>query len=57
VRCISNVGEDGGCDEDIDVEKRQAVGGRRLTGAGLGVHFTYIESTEIEESCSCGIRS
>jgi hypothetical protein len=22
------------------------VGGRRLTGAGLGGHFTYIESTE-----------
>jgi hypothetical protein len=47
------VSEDGGCDEDIDVEarriprnksgRRSAVG--RLTGAGLGVHFTYIEST------------
>ena len=22
-RCISNVGEDGGCDEDIDVEARR----------------------------------
>jgi hypothetical protein len=44
------VGEDGGCDEDIDVEARRipreikAAGGG-LTGAGLGVHFTRIETT------------
>jgi hypothetical protein len=41
----------GDYNEHIDVEapriprnKRQAVGGRRLTGAGLGVHYTRTET-------------
>jgi hypothetical protein len=50
VRRVSNVGEDGGCDEDIDVEERRilgnksgrAVGSRRLTDSGLGGLFTRI---------------
>ena len=57
-RCISNVGEDGGCDEDIDVEarriprnksgRRSAVGGRRSA-----VDWSWFRRP-LHPDCACG---
>ena len=36
VRCISKVGEDGGCDEDIDVEARRIPGNKSGRRSAVG---------------------
>jgi hypothetical protein len=49
VRCISKVGEDGGCDEDIDVEVRRIP--REIKAAGGG-DYGEVSGTQLRNAIS-----